>query len=687
MDPVDNNKFEVVPTKSKRKIPTSCTNVYLNPALDILANDDPMCNTAMEIVPIKKRKRTRSCDIVAFENSALDLGISKAAVNEFLVRELENVRKNVRPYNSTDVIQSSKLRINLSDPSLNFSTLDTLDNVEPIEESVYANLSMVPELPPTNVPTIAPISNFNAINTGKVIANIDDANSTIPPELPPRNVSMQTNLSTTYQEMPVVEGEEVSVDFKSIPDAQISIYNSASDINMIGVRESNIDESMTENCMEVSKIDPTNDIEIDSGISVLEHKSLNPTKNEFDNGLDISAINNTRNIQTNISNQVFVNTPSNLSLSFIDRLALDSPNLSNQSLCLDDDLNESNIMEIKTITIITRKKRIIDKKKNTNPFLDPNFETNSNQPKAIENFFRNSEIPKPELQYNDEVLNRPAPVEIPQMNNIMPRRLFTGDTNSTISTVNESMNVEQNEYENVDGYRSESPIYENVCDDEPDHFNKQSKILGHDVSHFSAVDIMNLNKQCQSHCVNSSNESNDSKKDLKYQILKASKLPKKVFKKLKRTFKGEKSDNNATLNPYEIPRKLPKQKVKKNESGIENPALNLDNSDEIEIFDELDDDDEEHQYETVKTLRNTRLNMNVTPLKERAIDNIDVSHNKTNTPGKKVRFDSTLNQEKVITGNSFDYSIQSPGFDAKIDKYHDELENCINERKYLQQNM
>lgn len=70
MESVDNNKFEV--KSYKRKIEAG-PNVYLNPALDLLANEDPMCNTAMEIAPNKKRKRTKS-DIAAFENTALDLG-------------------------------------------------------------------------------------------------------------------------------------------------------------------------------------------------------------------------------------------------------------------------------------------------------------------------------------------------------------------------------------------------------------------------------------------------------------------------------------------------------------------------------------------------------------------------------------------------------------------------------------
>lgn len=127
MDSVNNNQFEVVPAKSKRKIATPCPNAYLNPALDILANEDRMCNTAMEITqPIKKRKRTRSCgDIATFDNSALDLGANKATVNKLLAREIENVRKNVR-YDATE---------------------DTsMDSSEPI----YANLTVAPQLPPRN---------------------------------------------------------------------------------------------------------------------------------------------------------------------------------------------------------------------------------------------------------------------------------------------------------------------------------------------------------------------------------------------------------------------------------------------------------------------------------------------------------------------------------------------------------
>ncbi|XP_063832779.1 uncharacterized protein LOC135081961 [Ostrinia nubilalis] len=625
MSGIDNNIFEVKPnSKSKRKITTPCPNAYLNPALDLLANEDPMCNTAMEIVPIKKRKRSRSCDIAAFENTGLDLGISKAAVNAFLVRELENVRQNMKCA-SPIVERENNAPAAATEAVIERQNFATIMETEPVigRESVTSITDIEPVIERENIPITEP-----------VYANLTD----------------------------------LSVPQASCPDESIVEMNPTP-------------------CNDLSGFNPDfSEIEMDSGISVLEQKSLTTTNT-------ISQMNNLTDISgnaTSVTNKVIINNTSQINLSFIDRLALDSPNLSNQSLYLDDDLNESNIMEVKTITIITKKKRIISKKKNTNPFLDPNLNIEPSEDYSKEscnetqNPFLTLDSTKPDLEYNDEVMSRPAEVPTPQGSNLMPRRLFSGDTNSTISTMNESMNVDQHEYENIDGYRSESPIYENVSGDSIDSaYNKQSKILGHDVSRFSAIDIMNLNKHSEA---NSSNESNDSKKDLKYQLLKAgNKLSKKVFKTLKKTFKHDKVEHNVTLNPYEVPRKLPKQKLPApKDCGIENPALNLNNSDEIEI-EELDDD-EEHQYETVKTLRNTQLNMNVTPLKERD-ENADFSHSRLNTPGKKVRFDSTLNREKVITGNSFDCDIQSPGFDVKIDKYHDELENCINEKKFLQQNM
>ncbi|CAK1541841.1 unnamed protein product [Leptosia nina] len=549
MNPVDNNQFEV--KSAKRKVKTG-PNVYLNPALDLLVNEDPMCNTAMEVTPNKRRKRTTSCDIAAFENTALDLGISKAAVNEFLVRELQNVHKNVRPYETP----IKPVATNESEP-------------------IYANITDIPPLPPRMDPP-----------SGKSLHTYNINNSTC---------------------------------------------------------------------------------EVDSGISILEQKSSNELENN-----DLSIINKTMNIQTNVSNQVFINNSANLNLSFIDRLALDSPQTSNQSLYLDDDLNESNIMEIKTITIITKKK--ILSRKNTNPFLDPNIDFN------VEEEVQNPFLAKgpDETVYNAEV------TRVQPGNNLLPKRLFANDTNSTISTVNDQEQSvrDSHDYENVE-FRSESPIYENIDEITFDefHYNKQSKILGHDVSKFNAIDIMNLNKISNG---NNTSDSTDNKKHLKQQILKVNKLSKKVFKTLKKTFKTEKVESNTTLNPYEVPRKPPKEKSEKKNSGIENPALKLDNSDDIEI-EELSSNEDE-QYETIKTIRNTRLNENVTPLKERSNDN-DLSHNRTNTPGKKVRFDSTLNREKIITGDSFECDIQSPGFDAKIDRYHDELENCINERKFIQQNM
>lgn len=520
-------------------------------------------------------------------------GISRAAVNEFLQRELENVRKNIKNY-------ETPIKPEITEPS------------ETVIEPIYANLTELNE--------------HNILHNNEICLNaqINDA-----------------SMSTTT--------------------ANILHNRNANEVGVTDVTE-NEKFGMHDS-----------EMEMDSGISGIEQKSLNPHNSGLDTN-DISAITNATNIQTSVTNQIFMNN-SNLSLSFIDRLALDSPSTSNQSLYFDDDLNESNIMEIKTITIITKKKLVNNNKKNTNPFLNPNLNV-EDVPVTDNPFLDSQDISKPELEYNIAAMNRPNDNFAPATN-LVPRKLFTNDTNSTISTVNES-NMGP-EYENIDSYRSESPIYENIGDDLPDAiYNKQSKILGFDVSQFSAVDIMNLNKNSQ---VNNSNESNDSKKDSKHSFLKAgNKLSKKVFKTLKKKFKGEKVEH--TLNPYEVPRKAPKEKVEKKDSGIENPALNLDSSDEIEI----EEIDAEHEYETIKTIRNTRLNTNVTPLKERVVDNFDVS-NKSYTPGKRVRFDSTLNREKIITGNSFDCDIQSPGFDAKIDKYHDELENCINEKKFLQQNM
>ncbi|XP_073947727.1 uncharacterized protein [Choristoneura fumiferana] len=588
MDNIDNNQFEIKPTaKAKRKIAAPSANVYLNPALDLLANEDPMCNTGMEIVP-KKRKRTKSCDITTFENTALDLGISKAAVNEFLARELNNVKRNARNYDSSPKAS--------------------------IDEPIYANTTVL------NIPQ-----------------NLHSIDETL------------LNQQSSFDDIAVNAHQ-----------------NSQNNYNGILAPVPEVAHQFDNETLDISEIRADDDV-LDSGISEIDHNTLNAAGvNEISK--DFSATNIT-NIQTNVTNQIFVNNASNMSLSFIDRLALDSPSTSNQSIYFDDDLNESNIMEIKTITIITKKKKNPEKV-NTNPFLNPNIDDDIVI--EAENPFLDPNETKTEPEYNPEANLVQNDI---QTNTLMPRRLFASDTNSTISTVNESV-ADNHEYENIDGYRSESPIYENS----DEILNKQSKLLGCDVSQFSAIDIMNLNKNSQA---NSSNESTDSKKDFKHQILKAgNKLSKKVYKTLKRTFKSDKSDPNVTLNPYEVPRKPPKGKTKGKEAGFENPALNLDISDDIEI-EEIDG--VEHTYETVKTLRNTRLNMNVTPLRERNCE-AELSHNRTNTPGKKVRFDATLNQEKIITGDSFD-DIQSPGFDAKIDKYHDELENCINERKFIQQNM
>lgn len=604
MDSVNNNQFEVKPIPSKRKI-TSSSNVYLNPALDLLVNEDRICNTAMEI-PIRKRKRTKSIDVVSFENSALDLGVKP--VNEVLVREIDNVRRAVKNNDLVDNVAAGLKSINYanSNDDTNFKYDDDIDDVD--FTNTAESISIFNDTENKEETNITNVKN-SSLGTEPMYANLDD--------IQPKNIVDKLSLPITKEKQP-------------IPESSI--------VENIKTKDSLL------NCTDISRID-RDDTALD--LTVMQQKLNKP---EF----NIPTI---TNIQSNVTNQVILNN-SNISLSFIDRLALDSPNISDKSLYLDDDLNESNIMEIKTITIITKKKRFVEKK-NTNPFLNPNLDTNIEVPKN--NPFLDM---KPDIEYQDAMLHRQDETAVSNNNALMPRRLFD-NTNSTISTVNES--IDQPEYENI-GNLSD-PIYENI-----DELNKQSKLLGHDVSQFSAIDIMNLKSKG-----NSSNESNDSKKE-KHSFFKVGKLSKKMFNSLKKTLKHEKNID-VTSNPYEVPRKLPKQKTAAKESGIENPALNLDNSDDLDIEELFD---EEHQYETIKTMRNTRLNMNVTPLRERNEDT-DISNRVT--PGKKVRFDSTLNREKVITGNSFDCSMASPGFDAKIEKYHDELENCINERKFLQQNM
>lgn len=604
MEPVNNNKFEIIPSaKTKRKITTPCPNAYLNPALDLLANEDPMCNNAMEIVPVKKRKQIKTQDIATFENTALDLGISRAAVSEFLARELENVCKNVHAPN----ISTRDVKVDSSDE------------------------------------------------------NVEDTS---------------LGLRRCFQETSVSDNDENDPIYMNVNDPLLQ--KDIDDMNAVALEESPLSIETSDDSIKINDIDISRTIEDTTNVTNEEKAlAIGNVASTFDTG-DISNINHT---SANVTNNIFINNHTNLSLSFINRLALDSPSVSNQSLYLDDDLNESNIMEIKTITIITTKKRQVENKNSTNPFLNQSVEEAASVVDVSnENPFLSLNDVNTEMEY--------TAIGTHQMDtqlhhgevSIMPRRLFSGaNTNSTVSTVNESFDSNGG-YENIDSYRSESPIYENVCEDSDvtDSTNKQSKILGYDVTKLSATDIMNINKNSQT---NSSVDSNESSKNLKHLLRASNRLSKKVFKTLKKTFRSEKPERNATLNPYEVPRKLPKKPVVVKEAGIENPCLNLDNSDEIEI-EELED--EEHQYETIKTRRNTQLNMNVTPLKERNVET-DISQNKTHTPGKKVRFDSTLNQEKVITGNSFDYGLQSPGFDAKIDKYQDELENCINERKFIQQ--
>ncbi|KOB78517.1 Uncharacterized protein OBRU01_02227 [Operophtera brumata] len=607
MDTINNNQFEVKPIPSKRKVTARCPNVYLNPALDILANEDRICNTAMEI-PVKKRKRSKSCDVVSFENSALDLGVKP--INEVLVREIDNVRRNVKP--NDFVSNPDKKRADLKSIDCNATKVDNVfqfigDETDDVDFTNTADNTSI----------------FDTTTQSQDNANItaDTKESSLVTEPMYANLNDVQQIPNMYKKSVPVPPKTKEMHPLPIAETTVNLENTNTKDNL--------------HCTDISRIASEGN-DLDAGMSVLEQTSNLAT--EFSN------VSNITNIQSNVTNQVIVNN-SNLSLSFIDRLALDSPNVSDRSLFFDDDLNESNIMEIKTITIITKKKIIVEKK-NTNPFLNPNLNTNIEVPQN--NPFLDM---KPEIEYQEEVLNRNEETVVSNNNALTPRRLFN-NTNSTISTVDET-SIESHEYENIDFLPD--PIYENI-----DELNKQSKILGYDVSRFKDIDIMNINKKSKG---DNSNESNESKKE-KHSFFKPGKLSKKVFKTIKNTFKHDKTDNNVTLNPYEVPRKQPKQKIAAKESGIENPALKLDNSDDLE-FEELSED-EEHQYETVKTMRNTRLNMNVTPLRERN-DDVDLS-SRMNTPTKKVRFDSTLNQEKVITGNSFDCGMASPGFDSKIEK-------------------
>ncbi|XP_047999667.1 uncharacterized protein LOC125236784 [Leguminivora glycinivorella] len=266
MDSINNNQFEVIPNnKAKRKLTTPSNNVYLNPALDLLANDDPMCNTAMEIVP-KKRKRTKSCDITAFENTALDLGISKAAVNEFLARELQNVKRNTRNYDVCrlgsveEPIYANMSEINMPQNLKKTFTLETLNAPQRLHGSLNDDTLM-------NVTNVQ--SNFSRFPSNLEVT-VTNEMSHISPKFTNGilNIAQDETLSAPYS----TSTNEVK------PKILETTFNKESFLNV----QPNLQD--TDETLDISEI--KNDV-FDSGVSDMEHKPLNAINSEIQ---DISSI-------------------------------------------------------------------------------------------------------------------------------------------------------------------------------------------------------------------------------------------------------------------------------------------------------------------------------------------------------------------------------------------------------------
>lgn len=558
MNNINNNAFEIGSSpRNKRKRSLDCTNVFMNPALDLLATEDVICNTTMEIAPAKRSRRSRSCDErVAFENPALDLGMHKKDIRTLLWKELKNVNEKLPPINEV-LSPTSKLRNSLNDFSLE--------------------------------------------------------------EKPVRSVQSPANQNST----PVFQ-------------SNFPLRRSVS----------------------------------------------------FD-------------------------------LSFIEKLDVDN---ANEALYLDDDLNESNIMEIKTITTVTLKKPTIAKnviKKNTNPFLSDDYEENI---EALDNVQQSNnfpfDLPVPEQEIymcNDDdvkcetiesIYDATSDVadtisETSADNVILPRRLFTDDTCDAINqcTVDPSFSSQIHNFHHSTFKEKVNPPVSSANF----KLNKQSKILGCDVSHITKHEIFDNNNKVHM------KENVPNNRPILY--VKASKSNKSsnIFSKIKDVFKHEKKhkDTNVPSNPYEVVRPMrPVIEEKKVVTGFENPALNL-NSVDADL-DEMDEESEQYQNFHPKNP------YEITPMKKvGCCDGRDCVQSENNineldqqsAMKKHVRFDTTLNHEKVITGSSFDsdtcHHSNSPNshctynstdvtfnrIDNEIDEYHNELENCFNERKLISQNI
>ncbi|XP_077298362.1 uncharacterized protein LOC143919744 [Arctopsyche grandis] len=553
MNNINNNAFEIAPSpRNKRKRSLDCANVFMNPALDLLATEDVICNTTMEIAPAKRSRRSRSCDErVAFENPALDLGMQKKDIRTLLWKELKNVNEKLPPINEV-LSPTSKLQNSLNDFSLE--------------------------------------------------------------EKPVRCVQSPAHQNST----PVFQ-------------SNFPLRRSVS----------------------------------------------------FD-------------------------------LSFIEKLDVDD---ASEALYLDDDLNESNIMEIKTITTISFKKPNIVKK-NTNPFLSDDYEENIEAVDNVEqlnNFPFDLPIPEQEINMcNDDdvkcetiesIYDATSDVadtisQTSTDNVILPRRLFTDDTCDTISqcTVEPSFSSQIHNIHHSTFKEKVNPAVSSANF----KLNKQSKILGCDVSHITKNEIFDNNNKVPM------KENVPNNRPILY--VKASKSNKSsnIFSKIKDVFKHEKKHKDIVVpsNPYEVVRPMrPVIEEKKVVTGFENPGLNLNSVDA-----DLDEMDEESRQCQNFQPRNP---YEITPMKKvNYCDGRDCVQSQNNinefdqqsAMKKHVRFDTTLNHEKVITGSSFDsdtchsnsssshctYNSADVTFnriDNEIDEYHNELENCFNERKLISQNI
>lgn len=285
-------------------------------------------------------------------------------------------------------------------------------------------------------------------------------------------------------------------------------------------------------------------------------------------------------------------------LSFIEKLEVDEDGSSN--LYLDDDLNESNIMEIKSIAPVAPKRVM----KNTNPFIDCDDDLTSEMSPSISCNDFPFDLPAQKSESSVEVSSDMSIYnDSPTLNVAQPRRLIF---NETVQSVNKPTN----------------------------NLNKQSKILGFDVS--------NLN----TNCAFDNRSLNNFKKTRK---------PLNILNRLKDVFKHEKrpTKRNAGENPYEVKRPGTVE-CDKVAYGFENRGLNF-----------ADMDVEDKRY-------------------------IDLSDVEQSINRKHVRFDTTLNHEKLITGSSFEECTDRKvldEIDTRIDEFHDELENCFNEKKLISQHI